>query len=183
MTAHAAQGHGPGTMAPALSHPADAELTGAFKHAMGRLAGAVSVITAGRGEDVRGLTATAVCSVSIAPPTLLVCVNRHGEAHHAIARAGAFCVNVLAEHDRPIADRFAGRHGHAGSGKFDAAEWLSLSTGAPALRDALVSIDCTLAESIDAYTHTVFFGTVRAVRLGPAAAPLIHFDRGYRSLA
>ncbi|GLK83944.1 flavin reductase family protein [Ancylobacter defluvii] len=55
------------------------------------------------------------------------------------------------------------------------------AVGRPALRDAVVSIDCTLAESVDAYT--VFFGTVRAVRLGPAAPPLIHFDRGYRSLA
>ncbi|MCB4769842.1 flavin reductase family protein [Ancylobacter sp. Lp-2] len=183
MSARAAHEGEAGAMAPSLSHAADPELTSAFKHAMGRLAGAVSLITAGQGKEARGLTATAVCSVSVAPPTLLVCVNRHGEAHHAIARSGAFCVNVLAEHDRPIADRFAGRHGHAGADKFDAAEWLSLATGAPVLGDALVSIDCTLVEHVDAYTHTVFFGTVRAVRLGAAAPPLVHFDRAYRSLA
>ncbi|MBB3772583.1 flavin reductase (DIM6/NTAB) family NADH-FMN oxidoreductase RutF [Angulomicrobium tetraedrale] len=183
MTLCASHDHAGGRMAPAHSHHADPALTDAFRHAMGRLAGAVSVITAGHGSEARGLTATAVCSVSMAPPTLLVCVNRNGEAHRTIAEAGAFCVNVLAEHDRPIADRFAGRHGHAGASKFGDGEWLSLATGAPALGDALVSIDCSIAECVDAYTHTVFFGTVRAVRLGAAAPPLVHFDRAYRTLA
>ncbi|WAC27394.1 flavin reductase family protein [Ancylobacter sp. SL191] len=163
--------------------PIDPALVEAFKRAMGLTASAVTVITAGQGEEARGLTATAVASVSIAPPTLLVCVNREGDAHRAIARSRAFCVNVLAEANLPVADRFAGRHGLAGASKFAGADWRSLVTGAPALDGALVSIDCTLAESVEAYTHTVFFGTVRAVRLGGAQPPLIHFDRAYRSLA
>lgn len=172
--------------APALpghAHAVAPELVETFKRAMGLLAGAVTVITAGHGEGARGLTATAVCSVSIAPPTLLVCVNRNGDAHRAIAESGAFCVNILAEQNRHVADRFAGRHGVAGPDKFLGADWLALATGAPALGDALVSVDCTIAESVDAYSHTVFFGTVRAVRLGAAQPPLIHFDRAYRSLA
>lgn len=161
----------------------DPALVEAFKRAMGLTASAVTIITAGEGEAARGLTATAVSSVSIAPPTLLICVNRDGEAHRAISGAGAFCVNVLAEANHPVADRFAGRHGLAGAEKFTGADWSRLATGAPALDSALVSIDCTLAESVEAHTHTVFFGRVQAVRLGPSAAPLIHFDRAYRSLA
>ena len=161
----------------------DPALVEAFKRAMGLTASAVTVITAGHGTEARGLTATAVASVSIAPPTLLICVNRDGDAHRAIARFGSFCVNVLAEANRPVADRFAGRQGLVGAEKFQDAGWASLVTGAPALEGALVSVDCTLAESVEAYTHTVFFGTVRAVRLGPAEPPLIHFDRAYRSLA
>ncbi|WGD30277.1 flavin reductase family protein [Ancylobacter sp. WKF20] len=172
-----------GALAISSIEAVDPALVEAFKRAMGLTASAVTVITAGEGEAVRGLTATAVSSVSIAPPTLLICVNREGDAHRAISRAGAFCVNVLAEANQPVADRFAGRQGLTGAEKFQGADWSRLVTGAPALDGALVSIDCTLAESVEAYTHTVFFGTVRAVRLGPAAPPLIHFDRAYRSLA
>ncbi|WP_246161871.1 flavin reductase family protein [Segnochrobactrum spirostomi] len=173
----------PLAISPEHIHHAEPHLVESFKRAMGLLTGAVTVITAGHGETARGLTATAVCSVSIAPPTLLVCVNRNGEAHHAIADNGAFCVNILAEQNRPVADRFAGRAGAKGSEKFLGADWGPLVTGAPALGDALVSIDCTIAESVEAYTHTVFFGTVLAVRLGPSQPPLVHFDRAYRSLA
>jgi flavin reductase len=160
----------------------DPALVDVFKQAMGRLAGAVTIITAGHGADARGLTATAVCSVSIAPPTLLVCVNRAGEAHKAIAEAGAFCVNILADANRDVADRFAGRVGAFGGDRFADAAWTPLVTGAPALDGALVNIDCTVAEGIEAYTHTVFFGTVAAVRLGTGGAPLVHYDRAYRSI-
>ncbi len=166
---------------PALG--ADAALVDLFKAAMGRLAGAVTIITAGHGTAARGLTATAVCSVSIAPPTLLVCVNTAGEAHRAIVEAGSFCVNVLAEENRKIADRFAGRAGAFGDDKFADGRWSRLATGAPALDDALVNVDCRIAEGVSAYTHTVFFGTVAAVRLGTDAPPLVHFARAYRSLA
>ena len=163
--------------------PENPELVEIFKRAMGLFAGAVTVITAGRNAEARGLTATAVCSVSIAPPTLLVCVNRSGEAGDAIARAGSFCVNILAAENQGVADRFAGRHGLVGAEKFAGESWSSLHTGAPALDGALVNIDCRVAESVEAYTHTVFFGTVMQVRLGSAEAPLVHFDRAYRSLA
>ncbi|WP_165498086.1 flavin reductase family protein [Siculibacillus lacustris] len=155
----------------------------AFKGAMGRLAGAVTVITAGRGPEARGLTATAVCSVAASPPTLLICVNRSGEAHDAIARTEAFCVNVLADRSRTVADRFAGRFGNLGAEKFADAAWSSLVTGAPALDEALVAIDCRLAETVEAHSHTVFFGTVVGVRLGAALPPLLHFDRAYRTLS
>lgn len=168
---------------PAAGGPADSGLVDLFRAGMGRLAGAVTIITAGHGATARGLTATAVCSVSIGPPTLLVCVNTAGEAHRAILDAGAFCVNVLAEENRAIADRFAGRVGAFADDKFAAGSWSRLATGAPALDGALVNIDCRIAEGVSAYTHTVFFGTVAAVRLGADGPPLVHYERAYRSLA
>jgi flavin reductase (DIM6/NTAB) family NADH-FMN oxidoreductase RutF len=162
--------------------PGGDELSEAFKQAMRLLAGPVTVITAGVGEEARGLTATAVCSVSLAPPTLLVCVNRAGEAHAAIAAVRCFCVNVLADANRGVAEGFAGRLGLAGADKFGTGRWVTLETGAPALEDALVNIDCEVAEAIDAHTHTVFFGRVRTVRIGADGPPLVHYDRAYRRL-
>ena len=166
-----------------IANDGDPQLVEDFKRAMGLLAGPVTIVTAGRIGEARGLTATAVCSVSIAPPTLLVCVNRSGEAQAAIADAGAFCVSILSEDNRDVADRFAGRHGVVGNDKFAGARWSTLVTGSPALDGALVNVDCRVAESVEAYTHTVFFGTVVRVRLGDGDPPLVHFDRAYRSLS
>src|SRR5271168_4017298 len=79
-----------------------------FKSGMRRLASGVSIITTAGTEGPRGLTATAVCSVSVAPPTLLCCINRNSSAHDAIRDAGVLAVNFLAEPDRDLATRFSG---------------------------------------------------------------------------
>ena len=71
-----------------------------FKAGMRRLAASVNVITTRTPDGQRsGLTATAVCSVSATPPTLLVCVNRSGNSHAVLTSSGVFAVNVLALED------------------------------------------------------------------------------------
>lgn len=161
----------------------DFDLADRFRDAMSLLAGTVAVISAGRGEHRRGLTATAVCSVSLQPPTMLVCVNRFGEAHRSIAESGSFSINLLSNSDQPVADCFAGRSGRLGADKFSDAEWEEMSSGAPALTTAMVSLDCEVVESVEAHTHTVIFGAVREVRRGSGTQPLLHFGRSYRNLS
>ena len=85
-----------------------------FKDAMRRLVGGVCVITAGAGEERTGLTATSAVSLSVEPPTMIVCVNREASAWPVIHREGHFCVNVLGARHRAVADRFAGRGGVKG---------------------------------------------------------------------
>jgi flavin reductase len=161
----------------------DFALADHFRDAMSLLAGTVAVITAGSGEQRRGLTATAVCSVAVQPPTMLICVNRYGEAHRSITEAGSYCVNLLSEADQPVADAFSGRSGKTGADKFSEAEWIEMSSGAPALASAMVSLDCEVVETVEAHTHTVFFGAVRDIRRGAGATPLLHFGRRYRNLS
>lgn len=160
----------------------DGALMDDFKAAMRLLAASVTVITAGRGDARRGLTATAVCSLSMTPPSMLVCVNRFGEAHTAITATGSFCVNMLAEADEEIARRFAGQVGVVGHDKFSSADWSELVTGSPALDGALVNIDCAVSEVTQTASHSVFFGVVRKVRLNAAKRPLLHFNRAFFSL-
>jgi len=161
----------------------DFDLADRFRDAMSLLAGTVAVITAGQGDNRRGITATAVCSVSVQPPTMLVCVNRYGEAHKAISEAGSFCVNLLSENDQPVADNFAGKAGRTGAERFSGADWAPLHSGSPALASAMVSLDCEVVETVEAHTHTVFFGAVREVKRGSGVAPLVHFGRKYRNLS
>jgi len=154
-----------------------------FKAAMGQLATAVNIITTGQGKDRRGLTASAVCSLTVTPPMVLICVNLFGEAHRAMLEHGAFCVNVLNAEQRFLADIFAGRTDVAPAERFSHAQWRELPSGAPALDGALVNIDCRIAERVLTSTHSVFFGAVQAIRFGRQHAPLLHFDRHYFSLA
>jgi len=158
------------------------ELAEDFKSAMRLLAASVTVITSGRGDERRGLTATAVCSLSMTPPSMLVCVNRFGEAHSVISKTGSYCVNILADDEEDVARRFAGQGGTSGADKFLNAAWSELETGAPALDGALVNIDCTVTEITHTESHSVFFGVVRKVRLAPSKRPLVHFNREFISL-
>ncbi|MES2436197.1 MAG: flavin reductase family protein [Pseudomonadota bacterium] len=154
-----------------------------FRSAMSLLASGVTIITSGRGDNRRGLTATAVCSLTMSPPMILVCVNCSGEAHAAIEAEGSFCVNILAEEDKPISDLFAGRQSLRGAEKFTAADWTELQTGVPVLAHALVAVDCKVARAVRLETHTIFMGQVEGVLIGEKRMPLLHFDRRYCSLA
>jgi flavin reductase (DIM6/NTAB) family NADH-FMN oxidoreductase RutF len=161
----------------------EAEVADAFRSAMSLLAGGVTVVTSGRGDHRRGLTATAVCSLSMSPPMILACVNCSGAAHEAIEREGVFAINILAQDGQAISDLFAGRGDERGAEKFKVGAWGERSTGAPVLEDALFPVDCEVAFAIRRKTHTIFIGRVRDVLLGAKRPPLVHYDRRYCSVA
>lgn len=156
---------------------------GLFRAAMRRPANAVTIITAAGPEGRAGVTATAVCSLSDSPPMLLVCLHRMGAAVPAIRAAGAFCVNFLSEEQAPLAALFAGRGDLRGDARFDPALWDRLATGAPVLRGALASFDCSLAEEFDGPTHAIFTGRVDAVATAAEAAPLVYSDGAFARIA
>lgn len=161
-------------------------LTDDFRAAMRLLAATVNILTAGEGPARRGLTATAVCSMSVAPPSMLACVNRFGEAHKAITRTGSFCVNILADDQREVALRFAGQTAPGttpGTDRFAPYAWSRLSTGAPALDGAIVNLDCALASVTETESHSIFIGTVKAVRFGASTSPLLYCNRNFFSLS
>ncbi|KAB2700225.1 flavin reductase family protein [Ochrobactrum sp. GPK 3] len=166
-----------------MIQPATDQLTDDFRSAMRQLAATVNIITAGEGDQRRGLTATAVCSMSLTPPSMLVCVNRFGEAHKAITSAGSFCVNILADRQREVAMRFAGQIGQMGEDKFAPYRWTSLATGAPALDDAMANLDCEIATVSETDSHSIFIGNVKAIRFGPETSPLLHYNRNFFTLA
>jgi flavin reductase (NADH)/flavin reductase len=148
-----------------------------FRNGMRRFTGGVCLITTidARGQR-SGLTATAVCSVTVEPPTLLVCINRSSHTHDILREAGIFAVNVLAADDHGLAKRFSGAE--TGEARFAAGEWITAKTGAPVLASALVSFDCRLANAVDVGSHGVFFGEVQAVSLGGGEAPPLLYAQG-----
>ena len=152
----------------------------AVRDAMARLGAAVHIITTAGPGGKSGFTATAVCSVSDQPATLLVCLNRGSVSAPILAENGVFCVNTLAANEEKLADVFAGRGDVPRNERFDRGEWTTLKTGAPVLTSAVVAFDCRSIEIKAVASHNVIFGVVEAVRLGPRAPALVYHDRAYK---
>src|ERR687884_1670522 len=117
-----------------------------FKLGMRTLAGAVNIITSMNAGHRYGMTATAVCSATAEPPTVLVCINKLASTHNAVAKSKVFCVNVLRADDWQLSTTFSG--GQTGDTRFKNGNWTRLATGAPVLIDALVSFDCRVVKSL-----------------------------------
>ena len=152
-----------------------------FKRGMRSLAGAVCIITSSHDGRRYGMTATAVCSATAEPPTVLACVNRVTSTYRAIADSRLFCVNVLRHEDQDLSGLFSGTQ--KVDERFRAERWTTLSTGAPVLLNALVSFDCRLVNSLDHGTHTIFLGEVEQLQIGKKGKPLLYSDGQYAKLA
>jgi flavin reductase (DIM6/NTAB) family NADH-FMN oxidoreductase RutF len=155
-----------------------------FKDAMRRLASGVSLVTSGtRDGDHAGLIATSVVSVSMDPPTLLVCVNQSSSAHPVIDASGVFCVNLLASEDRGLVDIFGTSARRAERFKVGAFE--PTGSGPLRLATALAAIECKVVEAFAYGTHTLFVGEVTGIHLAPAdrTDPLVYMNKTFHALS
>ena len=166
----------------ARSLPASTAANGDFRTALRHLAGGVSVITAGRGEDRTGLTVTSLSSLSAEPPTVMFGLNLSSSAYPVLARHRSFGVNFLSAAQKQVADRFAGRGGEKGPARYAEAEWSEGRTGAPLLEGALAALDCELEELIERHSHAIVIGRVREIRLGGNDAALLYWRGDYERL-
>jgi flavin reductase len=155
---------------------------GEFRDAMARVCAPVNVITtkgpAGRG----GFTATAMCSVTDEPPTLLVCMNARSAQAGLFVENRRFCVNVLTPEHRDLAGLFAGQQSDM-EARYAAAKWTDLPSGNQALTDAIVSFDCRLVEARLVGTHNILIGEVVDIRSRRDGQALLYFDRSYVHVA
>jgi flavin reductase len=151
-----------------------------FRRVLSHLPTAVTVVSAAETDgSARGLTASAVASVSLEPPLVLVCVDRVADTHHCIERTGAFAVSVLRAGDEAVARWFADAEADA---KFEAVAYRTEVTGAPVLEGSLAWIDCRVWATYDGGDHTIFVGEVMAGD-GGSGTPLIHFRGDYARAA
>ena len=151
-----------------------------FRNAMARLAAAVNIITTDGVAGRFGFTASAVCSVSDTPPSLLVCVNRTSSVFGALTENGVLCVNTLSPDHEALSRLFGGKTPMAE--RFSAALWKDGVSGAPRLTGAVVSFDCRIASSADVGSHKVLFCEVLGISEGETAKALVYFDRAYHRL-
>jgi flavin reductase (DIM6/NTAB) family NADH-FMN oxidoreductase RutF len=143
---------------------------------------AVTLITTGAAPSRTGLTATAVMSLSADPVTIVCAINRSAYTHAKIVENKTFSVNTLAQHQIALAKAFSGQTGQVGEGRFNDDEWMTLESGAPVLKEAVMSLDCELVQVIDSGTHALLVGKVLAGRRAPEHAPLIYVDGSWATV-
>lgn len=152
-----------------------------FRTLMRHQAGAVTIIAVGKAGNRTGLTATAMCSLTDSPPTVLICVNKNASAHAPIKDMGSFSVNVLADDQHELAKRFSTKK-LEGEARFDKKDWETLATGAPVLKHTIASLDCELVSEHEVETHSIFIGRVKDGRFREDAEPLLYFRGDFWNL-
>ncbi|MEV8454147.1 flavin reductase family protein [Streptomyces sp. NPDC052095] len=153
----------------------------AFRTLMGSHPGGVAVVTTSDAQGTPyGFTCTALCSLSLDPPQLLVCVGNNGSTLPVLTVRGAFTVNLLHSTGRRAAEAFAG----PAAERFHRVPWQPAPvTGLPMLpQDAHATAECRVDRLVPAGDHTIVIGEVlHTLTHAPAteAAPLLYGMRRY----
>ena len=166
---------------PAASRPTQAltlssDLAAVFKQAMRQLAGGVALVSTVH-EGVRhGLTVTAVSSLTMDPPALLISVNRHASAFDALVKSGQFCVNLLTHAQSDLAGAFARKPD--GDARFLNGTWREGALGLPVLENAVASISCRLQNQVTYGTHAILIGAVEHLEIASEPVPPLIYLSG-----
>jgi flavin reductase (DIM6/NTAB) family NADH-FMN oxidoreductase RutF/DNA-binding GntR family transcriptional regulator len=144
-----------------------------FRGVIGHFASGVTVITALHEGEPTGTTASAVSSLSLEPPMVLICLNKTSSTASAIEGAQRFAVNILGEDQADEAMRFAKRAA-AGDDKFAGIDVSTGDHGEPLLSNALATLECHVSEQVTGGTHFVFLAEVERAS-ARAGAPLAYF--------
>jgi flavin reductase (DIM6/NTAB) family NADH-FMN oxidoreductase RutF len=152
------------------------DLPSSFRNAMRRLAATVSIVTCMDGDGWHGMTATAITSVSVDPPALLVCVNAAAAFYSHLSSSENFCVNLLASPHVQISQDFGGKL--RGAERFARGNW-TLARELPCLIDAQANLFCKTETRTHFGTHGIFIGSVKEARFSEVAAPLVYQDGHY----
>ncbi|WP_411687681.1 flavin reductase [Acinetobacter indicus] len=151
-----------------------------FRNAMSLLSSAVNVVTTAGASGVHGFTASAVCSVTDTPPTLLVCMNQASRSHAHFIENKILSVNVLGAQHQQISNVFASKM--KSEERFQYGTWTELETGAPVLTDALTSFDCEIEQIQQVSTHSIFMCRVLAIQHSQQEHGLVYFNRAYHQV-
>ncbi|MBN9489740.1 MAG: flavin reductase [Alphaproteobacteria bacterium] len=152
--------------------------TALFRGLMRKLASSVTVITTCLDKHLHGMTATAVSSVSADPPTILIVVNKDNRSHPLIRESRSFVVNVLADTQRMISERFSGKLEY----QFDGLDYRLGQQGSPILSGVAAHLECVTQSETQVGTHTIFIG--RVVDGGVTSSdPLLYHDGAYKAVS
>jgi flavin reductase (DIM6/NTAB) family NADH-FMN oxidoreductase RutF len=152
-----------------------------FKDVLTRWASGVTIVTARAEGDAHGATVSSFSSVSVEPPLVLVCLFRGSRTREVVAGSGRFTINVLAEGQSRLAERFAGRRAPE-EPLFDGVEWSLSPGGVPRLGGTAASLECSVVSAYEEGTHTIFVGRVESAAVDAARRPLLYWERAFRRL-
>lgn len=150
-----------------------------FKNALSRFASGVTVVsTKDAAGKLHGITVSAFCSVSLAPPMVLICIEKTTVSHYAFEESSVFVVNILRDSQADASEKFATPF----ADKFEDVEHYLSSEGVPILKDALASLECRLTFSYHGGDHSIFVGQVENVTVRDGD-PLVYFQGEYGAIS
>ncbi|PRD16536.1 4-hydroxyphenylacetate 3-monooxygenase, reductase component [Pantoea coffeiphila] len=153
-----------------------------FRDAMANLPAAVNIVTTQGPAGRCGITATAVCSITDSPPTLLVCVNSNSAMNPVFRQNERMCINVLNHRQEEMARHFAGMTELPMADRFLLEGWQEGSLGQPVLNDALASLEGEISQVQTLGTHQMYLVEIRHIWLAASGDGLIYFKRRFHSL-
>jgi len=148
---------------------------------MARLGAAVNIIATDGPAGRHGMTASAVCSVSDSPASLLLCVNRSARMHAVLMENSLLSISVLAGTQTHLSRIFADREIDMAT-RFAATDWTMLDSGVPAVTGALAAFGCTIHSTTEMGSHSIILCEVQHLLIGAAEPALVYFDRAYHQL-
>jgi len=147
-----------------------------FRMALRGLASGVVIISSRSTEGRFAMSATSITSLSMDPPSLLVCVNRQASIHDSLQQGNHFAVNILGKQDQLVAELCGG--GAHGEARFESKRWRD-DDGLPMLTGAQASIRCRIEAQLSYGTHGVFIGAVESCEISDTINPLVYVDGRY----
>ena len=152
----------------------------AFRHAMRRLAGGVAIAAAREGDRRFGMTMTAVMSLSMEPPSLVLAVNRDASMFGPLGRGRPFCVNLVGQELEPLVRAFSAQ---PSAKRFEVGDWCEGPGGAPSLLGAQAAIFCDVGPIHHFGSHALVIGLVTDAWIGEEISPLVHLDGRYQGVS
>lgn len=153
----------------------------ALRQTMRQWTSGVTVLTTVLDGQIHGMTVSSFTSVSLEPPVVLVSLNQESRTYQLVAQSRVFGVTILAEDQKEISERFAGRVPDEAD-RFDPLETFQLLTGSPFLKGGLGFIDCEVTHSFEIGANTLFLGSVVATYAASDQKPLVYHRQDYRLL-
>ena len=157
------------------------DLQQAFRLAMRRVASTVAIVSAQRGSERHGTTATSMTSISMEPPSILVCFNKASRLHDFLHAQGHFCVNVLHTSNLDIAKIFSSNA--TAAERFALGDWRTDAEGTPYLAGAQANLFCAKEQEVTYGSHTIFIGRVLRSLSRDDVSPLLYRDGRYGECA
>lgn len=155
-----------------------------FRKTLRQWACGVTVVTTAVGERRAGITASSFTSVTLEPPTILVCLTKSSPTTQLINEAQVFGVSILADHQISVSNQFAGYVTlPEGEDRFYQIPMLIGNTGVPLLSEAVAWLECKLRSIYDGGTHEILVGEVLATTQNAERAPLIYQNQAYRTVS
>ena len=153
------------------------DLQSGMKRAMRVYPQGVTVVTAQAPEGPKGLTVSSFTSVSLSPPLVLFCIAKSSALHDFFRGAERYAVNFLADDQKSVSDRFAGRTTDAD--RVEGVKFRKGRNGSPIISGVRAAIECKAWRAYDGGDHSILVGEVVAAGAVASKRPLVYYSQQY----